>query len=369
MYMNAVRNINPRVLSGSKYTKISLLWSLCLSLVPGCAVYDGVEGYLGLLLINSGTHSVTLSLSSFQLLAVDNGSLSADVNGSIDHANSTITIALPLSADFGALIPTFSSNAITVKVGGVVQNSGVSSQSFAVAPVYVLNADDGSSRSYQVVRTVDASIGLIHHWSFSGHANDSIGGITATVNGATLAANRQSQANQAYSFASDVNITMASAPVLSSSSSWSYCMWVRVDAFGVQTTSTGAGNGDFILDRTPENNPLVNIKISHTNRFVSMFRNDAGGGLTQLIGPIAATGVWTHLIFVRESGTQFRFYINANLEAASADSIGNLTVPIPVVGDHVSGASKFFSGSIDEIRFYNRVLTATEISNMYNYLD
>lgn len=355
----------------SSFSRCRLLVVQVVVLLAGlqCAQYNA-QGLWLIALLNGGQTSSTISMDQYQLLAADNASLSTDITGTIDPAANTIAIALPLTADFSSLIATFStSNAGSVTVSGVSQTSGVTANSFVSAPAYTLTGSDGLVRGYQIVRTVDASDGLIHYWPFSGSALDSTGGINGTVNGATLTADRQGNASQAYLYGGDVNITMASAPALTSASSWTYSVWVRVDAFGAQATSTGAGDGDFILDRTPEANPLVNLKISHTNRFVAMYRDDAGGSLTQMVGPLASIGAWAHLVYVRDSGTQFRLYVNANPEASSADAIGALTPPTPVVGDHVSGASKFFTGAIDELRIYNRALSATEISNMYNYLD
>ena len=87
--------------------------------------------------------------------------------------------------------------------------------------------------------------------------------VTGTINGTTLTADRQGNANSAYLYGASGEITLAAGPAVSSTGSWTFALWVRPDVFGADTANSGAGNGDFILDRTPENNPLVNFKISN----------------------------------------------------------------------------------------------------------
>lgn len=70
---------------------------------------------------------------------------------------------------------------------------------------------------------------------------------------------------------------------------------------------------------------------------------------------------WTHIATTYD-GAAMRFYINGQLVATRAQT-GNIAVgnqPLRIGGNNVSG--EFFKGFIDEVRIYNRPLSASEIA-------
>nr|CEL18799.1 Chitinase [Kibdelosporangium sp. MJ126-NF4]CTQ96348.1 Chitinase (EC 3.2.1.14) [Kibdelosporangium sp. MJ126-NF4] len=71
---------------------------------------------------------------------------------------------------------------------------------------------------------------------------------------------------------------------------------------------------------------------------------------------------WTHLA-VTYDATTIRFHVNG-VEVSSVPSTGNLTVsgnPLRIGGNLIWG--EYFSGLVDDVRVYNRALTAAEISS------
>jgi hypothetical protein len=78
-----------------------------------------------------------------------------------------------------------------------------------------------------------------------------------------------------------------------------------------------------------------------------------------------ALNAWTHLA-VTYDGSSMRFYTNGVLVRTTSNvtpikaSTGNLRIG----GNSVWG--EFFSGLIDDVRIYNRALTATEIQTDMN---
>jgi hypothetical protein len=79
-------------------------------------------------------------------------------------------------------------------------------------------------------------------------------------------------------------------------------------------------------------------------------------------GPTAlAADTWTHVAVTYGSGT-FRLYVNGT-EVATAASTGNMaasTGALRMGGNNIWG--EFFTGSIDDVRIYNRALTAAEVA-------
>jgi hypothetical protein len=89
----------------------------------------------------------------------------------------------------------------------------------------------------------------------------------------------------------------------------------------------------------------------------------ASGGHQTVLGvaPLAI-GVWTHVATTYDGTTQ-RLFING-AEAASRAQAGLIAVSGGAlrIGGNASFASEFFQGTLDEVRVYNRALTATEIA-------
>ncbi|HEY6730298.1 MAG TPA: LamG-like jellyroll fold domain-containing protein [Solirubrobacterales bacterium] len=73
-----------------------------------------------------------------------------------------------------------------------------------------------------------------------------------------------------------------------------------------------------------------------------------------------ALNAWSHLAATYD-GTNLRFYVNGVLVTtkATSGSMPNTANPLRIGGNAVWG--EYFSGLIDEVRIYNRVLSATEI--------
>ena len=79
----------------------------------------------------------------------------------------------------------------------------------------------------------------------------------------------------------------------------------------------------------------------------------------------AATNAWTHLAATYD-GQQQRFYVNGAQVASRSQTGASLTSTsaLRIGGNGPFG--EFFAGRIDEVRIYNRVLTATEIQTDMN---
>jgi hypothetical protein len=74
------------------------------------------------------------------------------------------------------------------------------------------------------------------------------------------------------------------------------------------------------------------------------------------------TSVWAHLALTYD-GSNLRLYVNGSLVATQAASgaMVNSSSPLRIGGSSVFG--RYFRGRIDEVRIYNRALSATEIQS------
>jgi hypothetical protein len=91
--------------------------------------------------------------------------------------------------------------------------------------------------------------------------------------------------------------------------------------------------------------------------------NVRAGGTHQTVRGISqlAAGVWTHVATTYDGVTQ-RMFING-VEVASRPQAGSIAVSAGAlrIGGNSSFAGEFFQGAVDEVRIYNRALSAAEI--------
>jgi hypothetical protein len=83
------------------------------------------------------------------------------------------------------------------------------------------------------------------------------------------------------------------------------------------------------------------------------------------VGALSTTD-WTHLAVTYDGATQ-RLYVNG-VQAASRAQTGSIAVgnqPLRI-GGSASFAGEFFQGLIDEVKVYNRALSASEITTDMN---
>jgi Secretion system C-terminal sorting domain/SprB repeat/Periplasmic copper-binding protein (NosD)/Ig-like domain CHU_C associated len=83
------------------------------------------------------------------------GFINLDVDGTIDNTIHTINFTVPEATDITNLIAEFTySTGATVKIGDLVQESGVTSNDFTSPVVYSIEAEDGSIQNWTVTVTV-----------------------------------------------------------------------------------------------------------------------------------------------------------------------------------------------------------------------
>ncbi len=77
--------------------------------------------------------------------------------------------------------------------------------------------------------------------------------------------------------------------------------------------------------------------------------------------------VWTHVVVTLGSGGAVTFYVNGvSVATATAALITTISAHALTIGMSNSGTAIPFNGSIDDVRIYNRVLSASEVSQLYN---
>jgi len=207
---------------------------------------------------------------------------------------------------------------------------------------------------------VSPSSNLVSWWRAEGSALDNVDGSNGTLrNGAAFTAGR---VGQAFSFdgvddyvevPDSVNVGFGpTAPM--SFELWAYRTGggSGQSLLGKRVLGSGLGGINYQLDFEDSPGPYGNGIV-----FITGSGNYAASGTTLPVGQ------WTHLAGTFD-GSTLRLYVNGELKASSAGTLGAPNGASLMIGG--SGGYATFSGSIDELALYNRALIPTEIQAIYD---
>ena len=213
--------------------------------------------------------------------------------------------------------------------------------------------------------------GLVAYYPFNGNANDESGnGNNGVVNGAMLTADRFGNENRAYSFDGISNrIIVPNNPSINlSGNEMTISYWMKwfnsnndINYWGLSKGGSDFESGYELLIRGSQvgdngdaefdisnNNEQRNVDVPNTNQYRTQ---------------------WVNLIGTFKNGIG-KLYINGAL--AGSNTLGttsvipnneNLFIGIRDPGNNYPGK---LNGSLDDILIYNRTLTSTEVSQLYN---
>lgn len=185
----------------------------------------------------------------------------------------------------------------------------------------------------------------------SGNSND------LTVNGATLTADRNGTANSAYLFnGSTSHLTKSSLSYnFAQSGNFSISFWMKKN-----------GNSDGVAMMSGSNTGGNFIWLLQCDTTKTIFgTNKQGESWTWANGPNYSTTAWEHYVAVYNAQTM-QLYKNGALVATSTNTYSNSTsAAMPFyIGRAIGGGN--IAAAIDDVGIWNRVLTSTEISQIYS---
>ena len=198
--------------------------------------------------------------------------------------------------------------------------------------------------------------GLQAYYTADNTPNDALGTYNGTlVNGATYGTGI---INQGFSL-DGVNDYVAISPVIGASLSapnvaHSYSAWVY------PTNLTDTYNFVFQNGDSSSGTSLV----LNTNR-IGFFYN---GGQSYTAGTATLTlNAWNHIVTTIDTNGNLRFYLNGSFDVlrTGVSWSETPTYTYTQIGRASSGVH-FFNGIIDEVGIWNRELTASEVTQLYN---
>ncbi|MBI5359621.1 MAG: DUF2341 domain-containing protein [Planctomycetes bacterium] len=196
-----------------------------------------------------------------------------------------------------------------------------------------INAADSSGNSKNLTNNVSA-------WSSSGKFNASFNG-----NGSVYFANRAD------------NLTVATSGTVE--------FWIK--------PNTGSSGGYIVTSASDSADQYYfNIGLSPTGQiYIQQYNNDVSNLVSGNTVLLTNGSIWYH-VAVTSTGTTYNIYVNNQLQTLTGtndgdwfgDTSNRTNFHVGVLKRTTYGS--YFSGSIDEVAIYNRVLSASEIVEHYN---
>jgi hypothetical protein len=199
----------------------------------------------------------------------------------------------------------------------------------------------------------DLTTDLVAYYPFTGNANDASGnGNNGTVYGATLTADRNGNANSAYSFNGSSDYIDINLPTINTTT-------------GAKVTVNFWMNWDGVDDVMPFGFNLYEIYLV-TGYFAFNTNNNDRWGISS--SGLANHWVYVTAIFNNGDATLSSLYLDGSNRTLA--QLGNSSVVRNVsTNARISGRpndSRYrFGGKIDDVRIYNRALTDTEVQQLY----
>ncbi len=208
----------------------------------------------------------------------------------------------------------------------------------------------------------DVLTNLAGRWTFEGNTNDvsGVSNISGTLGGgATLDDDGSIQADGSLNLTANGSVMTVSG-FERPTEQFAYSMWVRpaVDI----TTSTG--RMDLMYGISGARPHITFNRDGGSSGRVGIWHNIVGNSQVTSDQRSWAVGQWYHLVFTYD-GTAVKVYVNGEEEGSQAITGTSGTSTGLYVGARNSNGGNRFNGHMDDVRVYDRGLTATEVLAIY----
>lgn len=214
--------------------------------------------------------------------------------------------------------------------------------------------------------------GQIAHWPLNEGSGtttaDVAGGNTATFVTAKNPTWVAGKFGNGLAFNGSQYMTVADAASLRpGSGSYSISVWVKASNANQICNIYSKRNGAAPFDGF--NVGIGNQYTGGASKKFSFYQSVSPSQFMYSTADDVCTGAWVHAVVVFTAGVGYSAYVNGVAQSLTTDratgSFGNLSMTAVVgIGANSSGAG-LFTGSLDDLRFYIRALSAAEIAEMY----
>lgn len=207
-----------------------------------------------------------------------------------------------------------------------------------------------------LVAQTDLTNGLVAYYPFNGNANDESGNeYNGSVYGAILTSDKNEKINSAYYFDGINDYLSISNNSDLNSEVFSISFWF------------------YQKSKKSENNFLIDKASVYKKNGWSLYIYDKDK--IEFYGSIMSTtklnfsnNEWHHLVVNYENGYVEFFLDDKDRYTSFVGNIINNSTSVYIGCAH-NNKTSYFNGKIDEVRFYNRILSKEEVSELYNEIE
>lgn len=199
---------------------------------------------------------------------------------------------------------------------------------------------------------INLNRGLVGHWTFDGKdvfstkvLDESGNGNDGAKTGNILAA--KGKLGQALKFTVGSFVSAADA-IIDTSGAHTYSIWAKPDSLPVDRALIGDWAGE------DNGTMLYSVSADQVCAFVNWTQKTCVLNI--------ASGVWHHYVLV-DDNTNVYFYMDGQRVGtvlSTTNDGANLSI-----GTYAEGAASSFLGALDDVRVYNRALSAKEVQSLY----
>ena len=210
-----------------------------------------------------------------------------------------------------------------------------------------------SLSTFAQIPTYVPANGLVGWWPFNGNANDESGNgnngtVNGTVNGATLTNDRFGNANQAYGFDGNDNISVVQSSSLISID-YSFSLWTSIH-YALQPNTMPQHY--IICWGCSTNGGYFNIDQDMIQYCCGNFYSNTN------------LNEWNHYV-VTKNNNQLNLFKNGVLISSGINANLSISSNLNLVFGSTNLQTEFTNGDIDDIGIWNRALTQCEIQDLY----
>lgn len=207
--------------------------------------------------------------------------------------------------------------------------------------------------------------GAVASYPFTGNAVDETANtFDGTPSNVTLTADRKGNANSAYLFnavsGSYVELP-AYAQILGSSEEFSVSMWLKYNGPDAGPTPMG------LYPDNPSDRFLISVPYHPTENPADIYWDYGNITTGRLNIPIVTFSTWKHFVFTRSKAqSKLEIYIDGVLTGNKVSNVDlvNKNRVFRLGGNGIG--TETFNGVIDDVKLFNRALTAAEVLEIYD---
>ncbi len=215
--------------------------------------------------------------------------------------------------------------------------------------------------------------GLMAWYPFNGNANDSSGnGNNPSFNNAKLTTDRFGRPNGAYEFDGTTSyMQIPNSASLNTTNKLSYSVWVKVNVYykgachGNVILSKGIATATGIYDLFLDDGPFSNFQNCNVSQVDTVHESFYSAGVITK-SPFIEKNIWYHVVYTND-GDSARMYIGGKLIGTAYSPQTFTNTSDLVFGKNYQPNIYWLNGALDDIRIYNKVLSAAEVDSLYNY--